>query len=154
MRSHARATPRATPQPTLIASTESVAGAVPPHDFFVTTSSIRPRGQPTLASPLSRPPSSGVQLRPPARQDRNARQPRLALHASTTRVAFVQPRANTWISSPWVSTDSQRPFGFTWRLSGAVNVNVAAEQSRARPRKRVVPRTDFPLAANRPSTTW
>ena len=35
---------------------------------LLTTSSIRPRGQPTLASPLSRPPSSGVQLRPPARQ--------------------------------------------------------------------------------------
>ena len=96
-----------------------------------------------------------MQLRPPARQARNARQPRLALHASTTRVAFVQPRANTWISSPCVSTDSQRPFGFTWRLSGAVNVNVAAEQSpRARPRKRVVPLTDFPSAANLPSTTW
>ena len=104
----------------------------PPPQPLLTTSSSRPRGQPTLASPLSRPPSSGVQLRPPARQARNARQPRLALHASTTRVAFVQPRANTSISSPCVSTDSQRPFGFTWRLSGAVNVNVAAEQSIAR----------------------
>ena len=125
---------------------------------LLTTSSIRDRrGQPTLASPLSRPPSSGVQLRPPARQleRASARQPRLALHASTTRVAFVQPRANTWTSSPCVSTDSQRPFGFTWRLSGAVNLNVAAEQSpRARPRKRVVPLTDFPSAANLPSTTW
>ena len=96
-----------------------------------------------------------MQLRPPARHASSARQPRLALHASTTRVAFVQPRANTWTSSPCVSTDSQRPFGFTWRLSGAVNVNVAAEQSpRARPRKRVVPLTDFPSAANLPSTTW
>ena len=96
-----------------------------------------------------------MQLRPPARHASSARQPRLALHASTTRVAFVQPRANTWTSSPCVSTGSQRPFGFTWRLSGAVNVNVAAEQSpRARPRKRVVPLTDFPSAANRPSTTW
>src|SRR3954453_10948736 len=164
---HARATSPASLQLMLIARTSrlktpppptpppGVGPPPPPPQPLLTTSSIRPRGQPAVASPLSRPPSSGVQLLPPARQASSRRQPRLGLHASTTRVAFVQPRANTWISSPCVSTDSQRPFAFTRRLSGAVNVNVAPEQSpRARPRKRVAPLTDFPSAANLPSTTW